>query len=280
MKLYKCDNHSLQWFKSYLTDRIQKVVIKNIESAPSKITSGVPQGSFLGSLLFLLFVNDMPHFMTESEELMYADDINLFSAHQDLRTIEDTLNTDCQSVSEWSKNNDRVLNAKKCCSMLFSTRQKMLNRTVDSVAININDEPVPSVSKTKLLGVHLDNNLSWKEHISHVHNQIVRNLYLLKRIKMYLSINDRKLFYNSYILPHFDYCSIIWGNCSKHLLSDIIKLQKKAARLILDKDMTTPSTELFSQLQWMPVEERICYHRSVQTFKCLNGLCPEQLNNI
>jgi hypothetical protein len=219
--------------------------------------------------------------MTESEELLYADDVNLTSADEDVRTIEATLNKDSQSAFQWGEDNDMVLNAKKCSSMLVSTSQKMARATgQNTLNIKINEQPIPSVNKTKLLGVHIDNNITWKEQITHVHNQIVKNLYLLKKIKAYLTINDRKLFYNSYLLPHFDYCSIIWGNCSKHLLFDIIKLQKRAARLILDKDYTTPSKELFKQLQWMPLEDRMSYHRSVQVFKCINGLCPENLQNL
>jgi hypothetical protein len=278
--LYRCDNHSLQWFTSYLTDRTQRVIVKNSQSVSSKITSGVPQGSILGPLLFLLFVNDLPQFMTESEDLLYADDVNLTSADKDVRVIEKSLNKDCQSAFEWGECNDMVINSKKCNSMLLSTRQKMVRGKTDNITIQVNDEPIPSVKKTKLLGVQLDNNLTWSDQITHIHNQIVRNLYLLKRIKPYLSINDRKQFYNSYILPHFDYCSVIWGNCSKYLLFDIVKLQKKAARLILDKDYTTPSKELFSELQWMPIEERISYHRSLQVFKCVNGVCPDQLQNL
>ena len=199
----------------------------------------------------------------------------------ELKTIEETLNRNSQAASEWSTCNDMVLNAKKCSSMLFATRQKMCHAT-DDVCMNvqIDDDPIPFVTKTKLLGVHLDNNLTWQDHIKHIHNKIVKNLYLLKQIKDYLSIKDRKLFYNSYILPHLDYCSVIWGNCSNYLLIDLLKLQKKAARLILNRDYTTPSSELFKELNWMPVQDRIAYNRSVQVFKCTYGPCPEQLQNL
>ena len=281
LKLYKCDDDSLDWFTSYLSDRIQRVQINQSNSAPSKITSGVPQGSILGPLLFLLFINDMPQFLTDSAELLYADDATLTASSKNIRTIEEKLNNNCQAASEWSHNNDMVVNAKKCNSMVLATRQRMARATSDTnLKININNEPIPSVDKTKLLGLHIDNNLTWKEQIKHIHNKIASNLYLLKQIKSYLSINDRKLFYNSYILPHFDYCSTIYGNCAHYLLTDIIKLQKRAARLILDKDYTTPSSDLFKQLQWMPLEDRISYHRCIQVFKCIKGPCPENLQNL
>lgn len=281
LKLHKCDDKSLQWFRSYLNDRKQRVVIQNSKSSQSLIRSGVPQGSILGPLLFLIFINDMPQFISRSKDMMYADDINLFSAHQSVQFIEEALNVDSLAAYNWGLSNDMVLNPKKCSSMLISSQQKKARSKQDThLNIKIRNDIIPSVPSTKLLGVVIDSNITWNEQIGNIHNHIARNLFLLKQIKYYLSIADRKTFYNSFILPYFDYCCVIWGNCSKHLLFDIIKLQKKAARLILDKDITTPSKKLFSELSWMPIQERISYHYSLQVFKCLNGLAPEQLQNL
>ena len=96
--------------------------------------------------------------------------------------------------------------------------------------------------------------------------EISSNLFLLKEIKKYLPLDARKLFFNSYVLPHFDYCCVIWGNCSQRL----VKLQKRAARLILNKDYNTRSHVLFSELGWMPLNDRITFKRAVQVYKCLN----------
>jgi hypothetical protein len=222
----------------------------------------------------------MPFFLKESHEFIYADDANLTAADKDIERMERALSNDTNAVAKWCSENDMVLNAKKCSSILIASRQRLSHASNSSLNININKEPIPSVKQTKLLGVHLDNNLTWTEQIKHIHNKISSNLYLLKQIKAYLTIEDRKLFYNSYILPHFDYCDTIWGNCSKHLLEDLIKLQKKAARIILDKDYIAPSRPLFAQLKWMPLEDRIKYHRSIQVFKCVNNLCPESLKDL
>ena len=138
---------------------------------------------------------------------------------------------------------------------------------------------IPCVSQTKLLGVHFDQNLSWEEHIKHVKKKISSNLYLLKQIKAHLPLEARKLFFNSYVLPHFDYCSTIWGNCSKTALNKLEKLQKRAARLILDKDYSTRSCDLFTELDWMPVGDRIHFKRAVQVYKCLNNSVSQGLDN-
>ncbi len=110
--------------------------------------------------------------------------------------------------------------------------------------------------------------------------KISSNLYLLKQIKAYLPLDARKLFFNSYVLPHFDYCSIIWGNCSKTALNKLVKLQKRAARLILNKDYSTRTCELFSDLDWMPLGDRISFKRAVQVYKCLNDNASQGLDNL
>ena len=99
----------------------------------------------------------------------------------------------------------------------------------------------------------------------------------LSRIKCYLSIPCRKLFYNDYILPHFDYCCVTWGNCSAYLENKLVKFQKRSARLILDKDFTTPSTLLFSELKWMPFPDRVIYQKAIQMYKTIHGIAPEYL---
>lgn len=280
LKLYRCNTSAINWFTSYLCNRMQKVVLTQTESAPSKIVSGVPQGSILGPLLFLMFINDMPELVSQSQTLLYADDVTFAYADTNVETIEENLNENCQSASDWGMDNDMYLNAKKCNSTLFATKQKLRLTDNTSLKIKINNDNIPHAQNTKLLGVHLDSELTWKDQITHVHNEVVKNIYLLKQIKEYLSINDRKLFYNSYIQPHLDYCNVIWGNCAKYLLNDLCKLQKRAARLILGKDISTPSHELFSELNWMPLEERISFNRSVQVFKCLHKLCPKGLQNV
>jgi len=102
-------------------------------------------------------------------------------------------------------------------------------------------------------------------------------LFLLSRIKQFLSIDSRTLFYNAYILPHLDYCCVIWGNCSRFLEEKIVRVQKRAGRLILNKDFDTPSTFLFSQLIWMTFQERVIYQKAIQMYKTLSGTSPNNL---
>ena len=105
-------------------------------------------------------------------------------------------------------------------------------------------------------------------------------LFLLNRIKQYLSLPIRKLFYNAYILPNLDYCYTIWGNANNELLNTVIKSQKRAARSILDKPIDTPSSEMFAELYWMTFPERVNYQKAVLMFKIMHGLTPSYLHNL
>ena len=96
---------------------------------------------------------------------------------------------------------------------------------------------------------------------------------------MFLDIPTRKLYFNAYILPHLDYCSTIWGNCSNELIDKITKFQKRAARVILDKDLTTPSSELFQQLGWMRFDGRVNFRKYMLMYKSLHNLAPTYLSN-
>ena len=167
--------------------------------------------------------------------MIYADDLTLTTMCNDVKDVESNLRTDTGKSFDWCKQNDMVLSLPKCCSMLVTSRQKLIK--IDSkIDIDIDDTVIPSVSTTKILGVHFDDVLSWDAHIQNVYNKINKNLYLLQQIKQFLPIDSRKLFFNSYILLHFDYCSIIWGNCSQTHMYRLEKLQKRAARIILDKN--------------------------------------------
>ena len=136
-----------------------------------------------------------------------------------------------------------------------------------------------NVDNDKLLGTFIDNNLSWEKHINSVLSKVNRNIALLRRIKRYLTLDVRKMFFNANILPHLDYCSIIWGN-SPHV-NKLYKAQKRAARVILNvHDYNTPSADMFKTLNWMPLPDRIKYRKACMVYKSLNDLAPKYMSDM
>ena len=119
--------------------------------------------------------------------------------------------------------------------------------------------------------------MNWSAQVEAILKKCNSLLYLFGRIKQFLNLFTRKLYFNAYILPHLDYCCTIWGNCNNHLLD--IKFQNRAARIILDKDINTPSAEMFQQLKWMRFDERVTYKKAIFTYKSLHNLAPSYLCN-
>jgi hypothetical protein len=142
------------------------------------------------------------------------------------------------------------------------------------------------VHSDKLLGVTINECLIWTEHINSVSKNVSHKLITLKRLKKYLPLQGRKLFYQYYILPIFEYCCTIWGNTQKANLTVLLKLQKRAARLVLNKPYYnksqdiytyTSSTAMFRQLKWLPTDYRIKYHFAIFAFKAINNLLPPNI---
>ena len=173
-----------------------------------------------------------------------------------------------------------TLHLGKTIAMFLSTKQGTSKIMSGPPIISLHDSTIQVSEQDKLLGVFIDNNLSWSTHIENTLKKCNTLLYLLGRIKQYLSIPVRKIFFNAYILPHLDYCCTIWGNSSADSMDSLIKFQKRAARLILDKDLETPSAELFAELKWLTFPERVKFQKAVMMFKTMNNLNPPYIKNL
>ena len=256
---------------------MQKVQISGVLSDTTSIASGVPQGSVLGPLLFLIYINDLPLYVKNSIVDIFADDTTLSLNSSTKEALVDSLMEDLLGVNKWCEANGMVINTSKTKVMYFSSKNK-INQIYDNIIpLEFRGEEIHASSVEKILGVNIDSSLSWHDQVESVIKKCNSLLYLLYRIKIYLSIEMRKLFFNAYILPHLDYCSIIWGNCNSCLENKLIRLQKRAARLILDKDFDTPSSTLFKDLNWMIFPERVKFQKAIIMYKIFNGQAPSYL---
>ena len=149
------------------------------------------------------------------------------------------------------------INVNKTKTMLIATTQRQSRLGNPNLDLNVGETSIENVSSHKVLGVHVDKFLQWEVQIDQVHNMINSKIILLSKIKKYLPTEIRILYFNAYILPLFDYCITIWGNCSRSNVNRLLKLQKKAARIILSKTSDAASKPLFKELKWLDIEKRI-----------------------
>ena len=241
------------------------------------ISVRVPQGSILGPLLFIIYVNDLPQCLRHCKIILYADDTLIYYSAKTAQDVEIYLNIDLKTVSQWLLSNLLTLNCAKSRVVLFGSTRRL--KSLNTVSIKINDSPLEHANTFKYLGVTLREDLSWNEHIKNIINKTNQRLGLLRRIKRLLPLHARLTLYHSLILPLFDYGDIIWGDKNNtQLMNDLQVQQNKAAKLILDKPKYSSATEALEELEWKHLDHRRYLHRCVFIFRCLHKIIDFNFN--
>lgn len=277
---YNFHKSSLDWFTSYLTDRKQIVKANDTTSEEGALTTGVPQGSILGPIIFLMSINDMPLYGSLSDITIFADDATESVFANTVMEVETKLQEKANDIETWSSDNKMVVNVDKTKTMLISNNQKLRTLTNRNLIVKVGEKTVEQVSHEKLLGIQIDEALTWDDQVKQVRKQVLYKLYILRKIKDYLPINIRKLFFSYYVKPHLDYCNTVWGNTTKKNIEAINKLLKQAARLILCKDYSTPSDEMFKELGWSTFQENKTQREALLVYKALNNMAPPYLTQM
>ena len=258
LQAYGFDNKSLIWFRSYLNERRQLVSMGNIESPTACVRHGVPQGSILGPLLFIAFINDLPLYVSSAQIDLYADDTTLTSAanFDSVGVLQSSLTTAISEVDQWATANKLPLNEGKT-KVLTITGKRLSTRINHDLAIVVNGKQLENVRCVKLLGLGIEHELTFIPHVEKLSKKLSQRIGILKRIKYCLPLKHRLIFYNTMIRPVIDYVSVVWTSCDKHCLNRVLKLQKRAARIILDaKSCQASSVKLFNKLNWIPFLEQ------------------------
>ena len=275
---YGVSGTAFERFQSYLFSRKQCCFVNGSLSENRPLACGIPQGTILGPLLFLIYINDLPNCLQYSQPRMYADDTNLPFASNSINNIEIKLNDDLVRVNEWLIANKLTLNSSKTEFMLIRSRQRLSTfQTVPSLSIG--DNLINQVKYTKSLGVFLDCNLSWNIHIDKLCKKIASGIGALKRIRRFVPYYTLLSIYKSLLQPHFDYCSVVWGNCSKTLSSKLQKLQNRAARILTYSSFDANADTLIEKLGWKKLNSQRQMHKAIMVYKSLNGLAPQYLRD-
>ncbi len=274
-KLYRLGIKGIEhkWFRNYLTSRCQSVSINGTLSDSLNIDIGVPQGSILGPLLFILYINDLTNVIDEKcKVVLYADDTALFYACNDPCNMQHILNDQLSKVGLWLQRNKLTLNVKKTNLMLIGTSQRLTK--YNDVHAYVNGEKLCRVKNCKYLGVWIDDNMNWTVNIEKTCNKISKRIGVIRRLRSCLDINTLNILYKSMILPVFDYCDIVYSNCSSINLNILEKLQNRAARAITGSPPWHSATDLRNKLGWMKIKSRWLLHKCVFMYKCVNYFVP------
>ena len=235
LKNYGIRGNALNLISSYLSNRKQFVNVLDTKSDELSVEFGVPQGSVLGPLLFLLYINDICNITNKGKFVLFADDTNIFVAADSKNKVYELANEVLHAVNKYMGVNLLHINVKKCCYMYFSPSKRdngELNADIDSQNLSINNKIIKRVSQTKFLGVIIDDKLSWKPHILSLNKKLSSACGRIYRIKKFLPESLYKQIYHSLFESHLGYAISVWGGIPNNQLKPLFITQKKCIRIL------------------------------------------------
>ena len=247
---YGIRGKALEWFRSYLSDRQQFVYLNGCKSSLKPILCGVPQGSLLGPLLFLCYINDISHSSHVLSFILFADDSSILYTHKNPITLLNTINNELVCLNEWIFANKLSLNIQKTHYMLFSNSLHNLPGQ-----ILLNQIPITRVNSIKFLGLHIDDHLTWNTHLTHLNKLISRNAGVIYRLKSIFPRRILLMLYSTIILPHLNYGILAWGSSAKIQINKILLIQKRIIRNICDCNFRAHTDPLFFESKILKIDD-------------------------
>ena len=267
---------ALAWFNSYLSNRSQYVSVNGCNSNHLNVTSGVPQGSVLGPLLFLIYINDLPNSSSKLSFYLFADDTNIYFESDSLSTLQKVVNKELRHIKKWLDANKLALNVDKTNFVIFHSPQNSLN---DIVNIKIGNQYVKQAKYVKSLGLLLDEHLSWKYHLSEFSKKLSRTCGIFFKVRHLLPTSVLISLYNSLFSSFLQYEIIVWGLTYDTHTKPIYLLQKKAIRAIAFKSFTSPSTPIFSDLKILKLYDLFDFKLLTFVYESVNKISPSFFHN-
>jgi len=272
LEKYGVRGNDLLWFRSYLTERKQFVSLNGKNSLLADVLLGVPQGSILGPLLFLLYINNLP-LASQLFSLLFADDTTLLASADSVESLVNFVNTEFKKVCDFFRTNKLMLHPDKTKILFYSNSangegvQICCNSNNDDLLnpehikylspVSSNDD-IPAV---KFLGVYFDSSLSFKYQVSCVKKKLSKALYVLRMVKKTLPIKSLKLIYYTIFHCHLIYAIQVWSCCTQNLINDLFKLQKSAIRTICNVKYNCHTEPLFKKEEILPLPDLINFFK-------------------
>ena len=274
---YGLEDSTLRLFESYLKNRKQYTEIEESKSEILPLTIGVPQGSILGPLLFIIYINDFPESTKKFDFIIYADDTTLSSTintfNNKLKNVDTQtlINDELSKIIEWLNINKLSLNKDKSKYMIFHMHKK----EIPSFSLKLGNSNIKKVDDFNYLGLTVDTNLNWKKHTEKVANRCSKKIGVLNRLKYVLPLCIKTMLYNTLILPHITYGIMVWG----YQRNRLNKIQKKAIRIITSNKYNSHTEPLFKQLNMLKLEDLLKLQQLKFYFKFNEGSLPVYLQN-
>ncbi len=263
----------LQWFIDYLHDRYQKVVISGQTSSEGLIKAGVPQGSVLGPLLFLIYINDLT-LVTKSKMKLFADDTTLYVDFDDPNESTHILNQDLKAIQQWADKWLVTFSPPKTKLLSCSFKKKIYPDII------FNNVVLQNVNNHKHLGLTFSENLGWSAHVDMILDSVSPMSDVLKKLKYEVDRKSLEATYYSFIRPKLEYASFIWDNCCKMDKEKLEVFQLSIARTVTGARKGTSSEALYKETNWLPLSERRKYTKLKIFCNIVDGKCPAYLTEL
>ncbi len=264
---------ALHWF---ITDRSQFVDFNGALSNTIKTNCGVPQGSNLGPLLFLIYINDISNCSNVLKLRLFADDTNAFLEDSNILTLTTIVNVELEKLTNWIKANKLSLNIKKSKFMIFSSIKKQLHYIPN---INLDGSLLEQSEFFKYLGVLLDRNLSWKFHINLICKTLFKNIGIISKLCYYVDLDTLKNVYYSLIYPYLYNGAVIWGNTYQSRINQLNILNNKVIRIMTFSKPRSHAPPLYKLLGILQVKDIVYTQKCNFMYDYVNNRLPEAFSN-
>ena len=276
MEKYGIRGQALSLIKSYLENRKHSVKLNNIKSSLLTLNTGVPQGSVLGPLLFLLFINDIPS-CTNFNVKLYADDTFLSLDAKNYKDLQKNVNEEMKCISKWLTNNKLTLNISKTKYMLISRKKEPSN---GDFRIKFDDDFLEKCTPFKYLGVWLDNKLTWKPHVDHICNKLSKVCGIFSKLRYSTNMNLLKSVYYALVASHLQYCNLVWGGATDSIIDPLKKIQNRIIRILSFAPFNCRNVSaLYEDLQLLNLEQIHKLSKGKFVYKYKAGKLPSNFDN-